>query len=510
MAERRLGFMRSTLHPALAIGLPFAFLQAMDAIVRRGIAPGTQLAPVGSLVIVLLVGISQSISANVLGRERISGFLPRARELVVTLIASAALVALLTGRPFHGDFSLQADLAWPVLLCLVQWLLTAAIQSALRSRELFLQLVEGKAGHTLVAAAHDAGGEAGLAIQSLTRLRSMAVILQVFAVVPWIIFMAVIAALGQPAPSGDIAARVLLNAAAGFAFIVIMHGFMDEHTAIAAGITRADAPADRRFAGPLLGVAVLFLLALSAAGARAVLPLSLLAALFEKINKLGEGSGPPPDLGQGQAVANPNAGSSMVDDLGYIPPSPGLQLFFRIVGIVLAAAAAAGFLYFVVRPLLRRGILRSARRFHPLKTAARSAAALLRFLREAPGRVVRWLRAPGRNLRAMSRALASALRGPATTAREREEQSRQAIARAARSRAVREFRRLSKWGERGGIRLHPSEAPMDYALRLRERAPAKEEDLREAARVFESLVYGPSPSASDERSLARLVTGIVK
>jgi hypothetical protein len=511
MAEDRDAAQRSHLHSALAVGLPFFFMQALDAIVRGGIFSGTSAGPVGTLVVVLLSGLSRTIAANVFERERISGAIPLLRELVVTLAACLVLLILLTGRPFRGDFDpLKPDMAWPMVLCTAQWLLTFSVKEALRARDLFLGLIAGKTGHALVSAAHDAGGEAGLAHEAFARLKTMAIVLQIFALLPWVVYQVVLVVIGAPGSPFPLTARLMANAVAGVMFMTILRGFADELACRGAGVSREDEPVARRFGAPLAGVAVLFLAAATLAGSRSLIPLSVLGRLLDWINGLNRGTSLPTlsqALPEGGAPARP--GSSMESMLPPVETSPVWEQVFRIAGIVLAVAAAAGFLFFLVRPLLRRGLLVSARRLHPLAAAARAITSLLRLLSGMPSRVARWLRAPGKGFASIPRAILESLReaaapvGTAARARER-------AVRVARGRAVREFRRLSRWGERTGIGLSDAEGPMEYAVRLLQRAPAKAAAIREAARVFERLVYSPNPEPKGERALALLIDGIIR
>jgi hypothetical protein len=509
MREGRMESLRSYAHPALAVAAPFLFLQGLDAIMRLGIVPGYGAGPFGSLVVVLLAGASRAVVSNILGRERIAGFIPAARELVVTLAACALVLLLLTGRPFRGDFDPRVPaIAWPLVLCAAQWLLTRFVQEELRARELFLRLVAGKTGHGLASALHDAGGEAGQAHESFMNLRSAAVIFQVFTLLPWIIYEMVRSIDGAPGGGVALTVRVMTSCVAGVLFLGVLHAFVDEHANIGAGVQPADAPGSGRFGAPVAGIAAIFLAAAALGGGRSLVPLSVLLKLLSWLNQLfvmPEGS----LLARAQSADQPqqdNTGDlrEMLQNSG--EPSALLAEILRIAGIVMAVAAAAGFAYFIIRPLLRRGLISSARRFHPLRAAARAVIRLLRALAGLPGALARWLRSPGRSIASIPRAILEALReAGAGAARAREK-----AARISRSRAVREFLRLSRWGEKNGIVLSKAEAPLEYAARLVRRVPAREAAIREAAVLFERLVYAAEPEPGGERALARLVNGIVR
>ena len=504
--------LRVYVHPFLAVGLPFFFLQALDGVMRLGIVTGHSAGPAGTLLVVLLAGVVRAVSANILGRERITGAAPLMRELFLTLVGGFLLLFLLTGRPFRGDLSpLDPALVWPLLLCAAQWLLTWIIQGALRARELFLRLIAGKTGHALVAAAHDAGGEAGQAHESFVRLHSLAVIFQVFAIIPWIILEAVDSLTGAPPTPFGLTVRVIINAVAGVLFLVILRGFADESASRAAGVTLEQVGGARRYGMPLAAVAALFIVSAALAGGNSIAPLSLIARLMAWLNSLNKGVPPSTPSAQLPQPTQP-PDSAGANPLGMLPPtqpSPVLDEILRILGIVVLVAAVAGFLYFVVRPILRRGVFTAARRFHPLRAAARTVVLLLRLLAGLPAGVARWLRSPGKGIGGVPRAILASLR-EAAAANAAAARVKEKAVRVSRGRAVREFRRLARWGGRTGVDLSPSEGPMDYARRLLLRAPAKEQAIREAARVFEILVYGPGPDQKAERDLARLVDGIVR
>jgi len=76
-------------------------------------------------------------------------------------------------------------------------------------------------------------------------------------------------------------------------------------------------------------------------------------------------------------------------------------------------------------------------------------------------------------------------------------------------RAVREFLRLARWGERMGVAYRGSQGPLEYARALEARAPAKAPALEAAARLFEELVYAQGAGGRGERELGRAIDGIV-
>ena len=106
MAERnagRLDAMRSLVHPAVAVLAPFAFLCAIDGLVRGALLGAVVPRPAaGFRLVVLLAGAAEAVSANFLQRERLGGFGARMRELVLVLAGSGVLAVAPVGPAVPG------------------------------------------------------------------------------------------------------------------------------------------------------------------------------------------------------------------------------------------------------------------------------------------------------------------------------------------------------------------------------------------------------------------------
>jgi hypothetical protein len=522
VSEKWLPARSSLLHPAIAIFMPFFLLQGLDALVRVGIfGPVFPAPPPGFLAVVLLVGLSRTVVSNILRRERAGGLAARFREAVLAFAAALAILTLLSGRPLRGQWNpLQPDVIWPMLLVVIQWLMTLQAHEALRAREMFLVVVEGKTGHALAAAAHGASGQAGESVQEVERLKRTAVVGMVVTVLPYLVYSGIAAHFAVAVPVAA-SARVLLEALAGIVTMVVANGFIDEQLCAARGIPRAVSAGSLRYAAPLAGVGMLLLCSLALSGRASLLPMSLLARLLAFLQRFRlrfAFTALPPEAPPAQG---PTGGmEEMLRELGARAPSPIVQEIVRILGIVAAVALAGAFAYFIVRPLLSRGALQAARRLHPLRLLARRAAAFRAFLLRLPQALSQWLRGPGRGLRDIPRSILATLRESARkagresarSARRDDRAQRAALARirAARSRAVREFLRLARWGEKRGVAFTGAEGPREYAGRLAGGAPDVATSLIRAAELFEEIVYSPAPRARGERDLARIVGGIVQ
>jgi hypothetical protein len=518
VSEKRLPALSSLLHPAIAMLMPFFFLQGVDAVVRVGIFGGIFPAPPpGFLLVVLLVGLSRTVVSNILRRAKGGGLAPRVREAVLSFAAALAVLTLLSGRPFRGEWNpLQPDVIWPMLLLVVQWLMTLQAQDALRAREMFLVVVEGKTGHALAAAAHGASGQAGESVQGVEKLKRTAITGMVVTVLTYLVYSGIAAHLAVNVPVA-VSARILLEALAGIVTMVVFNGFIEEQLCSARGIPRAVSSGSLRYEAPLAGVGVLLLCSLALSGRASLLPMSLLARLLAFLRRFRlhvAFTAPPPEAPPAQGATG--GMEEMLRALGTRTPSPLWQEIGRILGIVAVVALAAAFAYFIVRPLLSRGALKAARRLHPLRLIARRLAGLYAFLTELPRAFSRWRRGPGKAFGDIPGSILATLRESARNARRESARSARRnrhtlrAERAARNRAVHEFLRLARWGEKKGVAFTAAEGPMEYAGRLVGGAPDKAASLLQAGELFEELVYSPVPRAHGERDLARIVGGIIR
>jgi hypothetical protein len=512
MPESRLGMLRADLHPLISVLLPFSFLQAFDAVIRLGIFESLMpVPPPVFLLVVLAAGASQTLISNFLGSRRIAGVLPRIREFILTLAAADVLLALLHGGPFRGDWNpLTLNVLWPLLLCVMQWLLTLYAQNLFRSRELYLRLLGGASGHALIRAARQAAGEAAEAQETLRKLIVTAVALEVCVVVLFALLLGARVIAGIPAPPEMVTVRVLIHVVLCTACIVVLRLFSHEQTISAAGVDPASSGGLRRIAGSLAGVGTVFLAGLLLSGRAALLPLSALTNFFTWLSNLlprgGNGNFIPPRLDTLPQGPDIQGVSNM--ELPPVSESELLARIFRILGIVAAAAAAAALLYFIIRPLLSRDARRMAGQIHPLRGLLRRLRAIARMLALLPGALSRRLRAPGKGFASVPRAILDSLRESIPGRKGRQVQDR--ARRKSQDRAVRDFQRLARWGRKAGVIFTPVEGPADYVRRLELSAPTKGPVLREAARLFEELVYADALPARGEGALARLVDGIVK
>jgi hypothetical protein len=261
------------------------------------------------------------------------------------------------------------------------------------------------------------------------------------------------------------------------------------------------------------------LLALLATGRRSLFPSSLLADIVERIGAYFAGR---MKMNYRVPEGEGNAGGGTQEwDLG-IGRSPLFAMdqasdtgsrVVRLIVIVVLVAVGLLVLYFLVRPLFSRETRASLRGAHPLRFLAAKVRAIVAAFREAALAIRRGLRAPRKTVLRVARTLFEGLQGVARQAQEgggrdsvAARQRRQRLAR-----TLREFLRIIRWGEQAGVPFRPSMGPLEYATSLGRAVADRQEDLLEAARAFEEIVF--SHHELEERRVGefyRKVDGIVR
>jgi len=505
----RLEPMRTLVHPAISVLVPFAFLCAIDGLVRGALLGSVVPRPAaGFRVLVLAAGAAEAVSANFLQRERLGGLGARLRELVLVLAGVGALAWLLSGRPFRGELSPVAfEVLWPVFLATLQWFLSVFVHGTLRERELLLSLLAGKGGAAMRQAGRDASGEAGSAAAGLTKLRTMIAIFEA-AVLLFLVF----AYLAHGGGGGWWVPVAVAHEVAGVFAMSVLAGFAHEQQLLAAGIPVDTRSLGTRAASSAAGLGILFAVAIALAGPRPALPLSILAALLEALGRLFAFTRRPLAAPAARAPAGEAMDGgmrAMLEAIAARETPAWIAVAVRVLGIVLAAGAAAAALYFLLRPLIvrdTRQVLRHVRPLTALRRALRRVAAVAAGL---PRAFLSWLREGGRSAVRVLRVVAAAGAEPAAVRPGRPRRVRQRAG-ASVSRSVREFVRIVRWGERRGVRFDRAEGPLEYAARLAAAVPTRAADLAAAAAVFELVAYSGAGSPSAERELAARARAIVR
>ena len=142
-------FYTAFFHPVLAIFVPFWFLVTMLLVFTNSLLlpAGIVIFPPMYFVLLILVGMSETITGNLLYKQRIASILPRLREFVFVAAVGLFLILLFHGDVAGKNFSIGRIKIWlPAIFLGVQWFLSYFVHQRLREREIFLRFFVGKDG----------------------------------------------------------------------------------------------------------------------------------------------------------------------------------------------------------------------------------------------------------------------------------------------------------------------------------------------------------------------------
>ena len=492
MVDLRRTHYAKVVHPFLSVYLPFLFLYTAIVVLVGGAFTmyDVQVFPPFFFVILLLAGISETVTGNMLYKERVTGIVPRLREFVVVLAVSFGLILLFYGDLTSGDIDFRRFNIWLSLILVgAQWLFSYYVHSKLREREIFLSFFEGKEQRTFqdVYAAHNhEGGEAIKALQSLRKLTFgyLTVAFVLLLIMTWAVNVQL---------RGIESVLVFLLFTSFFVAVATFNRYIEMQQVMASGYA-VDRKQDRqKFSTMLLVFAVVAVVALPVAGRQALLPTSYLESAIAWLADLGRRERgvedvEPPSL---------SAEETMEELPDYLGPAQRLlgergggTNIGPIIGWILLGLLGIGFLYFLVAPLLRiqrRGgnvgeaIQAGLRRFVTnLQNGWKSFVAGLRRLLRQSRKVGEFFT----KIREQAKAVAEA--------REEAAARRAGVSKRDRrihNRVLKSFMRFTKWAKRHEVSFHPSIAPREFSEMVARKVPERQDDVIEIAQLFEEIVY---------------------
>ena len=172
----QLRFYTAFFHPVLAIFVPFWFLVVMLLVFTNSLLlpAGMVIFPPMYFVLLILVGMSETITGNLLYKERIASILPRLREFVFVALIGFFLILLFHGEVARKSFNIGRIKIWlPAVFLGIQWFLSYFIHQKLREREIFLKYFaekDGKRAREIYQAYMHEGSESLAAIKSIKKL----------------------------------------------------------------------------------------------------------------------------------------------------------------------------------------------------------------------------------------------------------------------------------------------------------------------------------------------------
>jgi len=167
------------------------------------------------------------------------------------------------------------------------------------------------------------------------------------------------------------------------------------------------------------------------------------------------------------------------------PFLPGLYLFLKILGIVIVVLLVLAVLYFLLKPLFKRGIKNLLKGTHPLKLIINKIKHLIYLFKKIAKEVVRALislfssEKEQQDHTLPDSSLYSLLKAKKTSLKKRRQKTR----------VVKAFVILIKWGSRQKITFHPTLGPKEYIYLVIEHMPQKKNRLVFIADIFEEAVF---------------------
>ncbi len=489
MTDMRLRFYARVVHPFLSVYVPFMFLLIVCEVLVGGVFAiyDVEVFPPFFPVILLLAGLTEAVSGNMLARSRISGITPRLREAFLVLLVSLGLILVLYGDLPSGDIDLSRFNIWLSLIFVFgQWLFSLQIHSRLRERELFLGFFEGKDPRSYGDVYATYNHEAGQAFKALGGVRRTVI---GFIAVAFVLLIIATWAAGLELRTID---RILFfGFFLTFFFITsLLERYRDMLRILMSGHAVTPTHARVKNATMLLIFGVVAVIAIPLAGRQPWLPSSYLVAFGEWLTDVTRWDLEPGEVRAPEVAPGPSMddGFDRMSDfremMGERDTGPGIA---RYVGYTLLGLLGLGFLVFLVLPILRlRGSDMNLR--ESLSQALRS---LVNGLTTGWAKLVRTLRLAARQGRQVGEFLARERRDRERRGEEGGPDRRRIDRRERRihGRLMKSFAKLVRWAARHDVPFDPSIAPREFTEMISRKVPDRREECMEIAELFEEIVY---------------------
>ncbi len=515
MVDLRLKQYSGFVHPFLSVFIPFVFLSVAVVLMVGGalLGQGVRLFPPFFPLILFLAGASETITGNLLQKERVTGIVPRLRELVLVLIVSFVLILLFFGDLTSGDISLARGNIWLSLIVVaLQWIFTLRIHTRLRDRELFLGFFENKEPRTFPEIYSTHNHEGGSAFEGLRSVRKL-----VFSFIAVGFLILVIMTWGvQLELSATGRLLVYFFFASFFLVLSILGRYMDMLRTLADGHMPGLRQTRQKNATMVLVLIAATLLALPIVGADPWLPVRHLTGVWEwlvEVLTLDRApmvveppeieetitEAPLPEMTPLQGVVGTRDENVVADIARY--------LLYGAIGLL-----GAGFLVFLIMPVLRlrdsqTNLFQAAGQAmrNALASIARGWGAFVAALRNGlkhGRRVGATLRRVREQAKAASEAReAAAARRPRVSKEERK----------LHNQVLKSFMKFVRWAGRHDVVFNTSIGPREFSEMVAVKVPERADDFIELAELFEEIVYSPHETGSELQARYHdKVTAVVK
>ncbi len=497
----RVDFYHRVIHPIFSIFAPFLFLYVtivmpFDRAFELG---GGDLFPPLFWLVMLLAGLSENLTGNMLYKEKIAGIGPRLREFVFVVIFGMLLIMILFGDLFSGQFRFDSIIYYvPLLILCGQWLLSYSIHQKLRERELFLGFFTGKSESELKETYQKFTHEGGEVIKNLQNIRKL-IIAGMF--VNFVLIVLVVWAGRIPFTTGNIF-LVFLYYLVQFFFLSAINGFIERQVILSEGYLVKQDLKRKKNATMIILLILIVLIMIPVTGRRQVFPEAYLSYFFQWLQSLGRTQREReefemPDLEFG------DMDPEVPDYLGDATRALGAQRsgsdIVQYVMIIIVSIIGLAFLAFLLIPLFRKKDKRSSMLLDAIKSSWQSIASSFKSVVDSIKSFFQKLKHK-RELKAWSRIKKQgkeALERVSTRPKEKPQISRRE--RQLHSRVLKAFFRYTKWARKYDLNFRYSHAPVEFSSMIANKQPDLKSDVIEVGTMFERIMYSGHDIGDDYR-----------
>ena len=498
----QLRFYTAFFHPVLAIFVPFWFLVTVLLVFTNSLLlpAGIVVFPPMYFVLLILVGMSETITGNLLYKERIAGILPRLREFVFVAAVGFFLILLFHGEVARKDFNIGRIKIWlPALFLGIQWFLSYFVHQKLREREIFLKYFAGKDGKQVKEIYQSFMHEGSESLKAIKSVKKLIIALIVLAFVGFVLTSWILRIQYK-----GFALLIILSLFGLFTLIIAtLNTWYEAQFIMMDGHIVPRRQRRFRFGLTILLFIIVFVLIIPVTGSDALLPESYLAAFFKWLESIGRFE--PPDREteapefQFQAPQYESS-ESVAMELGEGGRQVDFSAITRIIGWVLLTVLVIGAAIFLLYPLFRgvRGGFSFRAGYRKISDNIKkglnafyaSVVNALQMLNER------------RKTRAWKKTRTGTLASTAQMAA-RKSAERRALRRRDRriqGRILRAFFKFTRWGEKHGVAFSLTTGPWEYAQKVAAETPEIGDDCVDIALMFEEMLYSSHPIEDQLRS----------
>jgi hypothetical protein len=472
---------RATIHPLIAIAVPFLFIICMYSALR-GILPEIDFPPPLFLPVLLLVGIEVTVMGNVFLNER-ARYVARMQEFAAVMALMWIVTAAVYSIRVRAFTPIHAAYIYPLALVFYQWSGTLVVHMHLREREHLLSALVGLDGDALLHTLRDSSLQAGVSLRSL---RAVTIMVSAQQVITFAAFTACSATNAPVSAFGYVLCAV--HAIFGITVIAIMRVYTQNQLLLGEGVVVPERMEGRRLIALSIIVAGAIPVAVLSARDSSLLPISFILGLLEKLSGLFS---LPLNEDAARRIYEILRSRTGYGNLFQQYPSgmgitPGMILFGEALRRLFVTGIVAVAYFFLISPLLSEEFLDSLRRRRPIAFLRRRLRELIEFWKRTGRRFREWLRWRGSGRRiSMNEAQGARLAGEGLSERDKLSLRKRIQA----GRLVKAFLRLLRWAELHGVSYRDYETLLEFSTRLLPVVPESRPEVSLIVDVLEEALF---------------------